>query len=486
MSARLQDAGSPSIVPSARNSGTIAMRYYSLIAALGLFGLVSCNGDSAPNDPEVPTKGDSATADDAEPQSDSQPQAPDGSKPSDAATVAAPPKLLDTNDVTAGWISLFDGQSLFGWKANDNPDAGGVNWRIEDGVIVADESEKPGLLLTSVRFSDYELQVDYRLESGGNSGVFLRSVPTPENPAVDCYELNMCNTHPEFPTGSIVGRKKVVLDDAGGDETAPEGKWHRFHVRVEGNQIVVTLDGRIILDFIDDSENQREIGFIGLQQNEGKIEFSNVALRPLGTMPLNDGKTLAGWREVPESKSEFKPDEDTIQLTGGPGFLETEKTWADFVLQFEVHPNAKNINSGVFFRAAKGTAENPSNGYELQICNSFANGNRAQPNDYKGGFGTGGIMHRAPARYIVADDMQWATMTLVADGPRFSTWVNGYPTAHWIDDRKPNDNPRKGQRLKAGHLSLQGHDDESDVDFRSLRILPVNGDTASDDSPTDE
>ena len=95
-------------------------------------------------------------------------------------------------------------------------------------------------------------------------------------------------------------------------------------------------------------------------------------------------------------------------------------------------------------------------------------------------------MHQVPARYIVADDMQWATMTLVADGPRFSTWVNGYPTAHWVDDREPNDNPRKGQRLKAGHLSLQGHDDESDIDFRSLRILPVNIDGDFDDSPGDE
>jgi len=467
------------------------MRYdYSIIAALGLFGLVSCNGDSAQNDPEVPTQGDTSAADDAAPQSDSnpetQPNTSNNSKPSGAATAIAPQKLLDPKDIVAGWISLFDGQSLFGWKANDDPDAGGANWRVEDGVIIADKSDKPGLLLTSVRFTDFELLLDYRLERGGNSGVFLRSVPTPENPAVECYELNMCNTHPEFPTGSLVGRKKVSLDDSGGSKTAPEGEWHTFRVRVEGQQIVVTLDGRIILDFIDDSENQRNIGFIGLQQNQGKIEFRNIALRPLGTTPLTDGKTLTGWREVPGSQSEFKPVEDTIQLTNGPGFLETEDTWADFVLQFEVHTNAKNINSGVFFRAAKGTAENPSNGYELQICNSFANGNRAQPNDYKGGFGTGGIMHRAPARYIVADDMQWATMTLVADGPRFSTWVNGFPTAHWIDNREPNDNPRKGQRLKAGHLSLQGHDDETDVNFRTLRILAVDDGTDSDELPGDE
>ena len=155
--------------------------YYSIIAALSLFGLVSCNGDSAQNDPEVPTKGDTSAADDAAPQSDSnpetQPNTSNNSKPSGAATAIAPQKLLDPKDIVAGWISLFDGQSLFGWKANDDPDAGGANWRVEDGVIIADKSDKPGLLLTSVRFTDFELLLDYRLERGGNSGVFFRRVP---------------------------------------------------------------------------------------------------------------------------------------------------------------------------------------------------------------------------------------------------------------------------------------------------------------------
>ncbi|MCH7697068.1 MAG: DUF1080 domain-containing protein, partial [Proteobacteria bacterium] len=67
----------------------------------------------------------------------------------------------------------------------------------------------------------------------------------------------------------LPGRKQVALDESG----SSEGEWHTFRVRVEGNQIVVKLDGRIIVDFVDDSENQRDIGFIGLQQNRGKIEF---------------------------------------------------------------------------------------------------------------------------------------------------------------------------------------------------------------------
>ena len=382
-----------------------------------------------------------------------------------------PEKLLHPNDVAGGWISLFDGRTLFGWRANDDRKQGGVNWRVEEGVITADEGEQPGLLLTTVRFTDFELLCQYKLEEGGNSGIFLRTIADPKDPAVDCYELNMCDTHPGFPTGSIVGRQQVEM------ETPGEGQWRSFRVRVEGNQIVAKLDGHIVMDFVDESDNRRAIGFIGLQQNEGKIEFRDIALRPLGTSPLFDDETLAGWREVPGSAGSFQPAEGTIHARGGPGFLETEATWADFVLQFDVRTNVKHANGGVFFRAMPGTEKQPSNGYELQICNSFADGNRAKPNDYGTGFGTGGIMHRMAARYIIAEDEQWMTMTLIADGPSFSTWVNGYQTAHWVDNRDPNDNPRKGKRLAAGHISLQGHDETTDVSFRNLRIINVTNAT---------
>jgi hypothetical protein len=60
---------------------------------------------------------------------------------------------------------------------------------------------------------------------------------------------------------------------------------------------------------------------------------------------------------------------------------------------------------------------------------------------------------------------------LVADGPHFTTWIDGVQVVDWTDDRKPNDNPREGQRLKPGHFSLQGHDPTTDLAFRNLKLV---------------
>lgn len=147
-----------------------------------------------------------------------------------SAAAAATSSPVPTPPITAaelsdGWISLFDGKTLFGWLANSD-----LNWSVRDGAIRADKG-RPGLLLTTFQLADYELRCDYRLQKGGNSGIFLRTPLSPKNPAKDCYELNMCDSHPAFPTGSIVGRKKAVGTFRG------EGEWMTMFVRVEGPRI---------------------------------------------------------------------------------------------------------------------------------------------------------------------------------------------------------------------------------------------------------
>ena len=379
---------------------------------------------------------------------------------SQQADVRVAPESLPAEEIAAGWVQLFDGQTLFGWVPNDDPADGGTNWSVRDGVITADQGDAPGLLLTFVPWADYEFRCEYRLEQGGNSGVFLRTPANPTDPSVDCYELNMADVHPSHPTGSLVGRKKADVTVDG------EGKWVSIHVRAEGPRIQATFDGEQVLDFTDTSENVRLSGYIGLQHNQGKIEFRNVALRPLGAEPIFNGESLSGWREVPGSKSEFEVRDGTIHVTNGRGYLETEQTWDDFVLQAEAKTNGTHLNSGIFFRALPGTAEAPANGYEYQIHYGYKDGDRTQPLD----FGTGGIYRRIPARYVVGDDEEWLALTLAARGSRIMTWVNGYPVVAWEDTRAPNENPREGLRTEPGHISLQGHDPTTDLAFRNLRV----------------
>jgi hypothetical protein len=208
-------------------------------------------------------------------------------------------------------------------------------------------------------------------------------------------------------------------------------------------------------------------GRIGLQMNGGRVEFRNVYLRPLGTQPLFDGQSLAGWREVPGSKSQFAVEEGTIHVKDGRGFLETEQTAGNFVLQFEAITNGDKLNSGIFFRAMPGTEAAPSNGYEFQIQSGFKGGDRTKPDDH----GTGAIFRRASARRVISSDRKWFTATLVADGPHFTTWIDGVQVVDWTDTRPANDNPREGLRLTPGHFSLQGHDPTTDLAFRNLRLV---------------
>src|SRR5439155_4422605 len=169
---------------------------------------------------------------------------------------------------------------------------------------------------------------------------------------------------------------------------------------------------------------------------DGRIELRNLKLRPLETRPLFNGKDLSGWKinaaDPKRMMSKWEVTKDgELSLKNGPGDLVTEKEFDNFVLQLECKTNGKNLNSGVFFRCVPGQYQN---GYEAQIHNGFKGDDRTKPVD----FGTGAIYRRVPARKVVANDNEWFTMTVAADGKHFATWVNGYQTVDWTDDRKEN------------------------------------------------
>ncbi len=370
------------------------------------------------------------------------------------AAPAATHNQLSREEIQAGWIKLFDGETMFGWKANSN-----VDWKVKDGVIDAATGDA-GMLFTTTEFSDYELRCDFWMAKGGNSGLFLQSPFQPKDPAKDCYELNICDVHPMFKTGSLVGLAKP-MKEVTGEET-----WKTFHVIVRGPHLTIKLDGELILDYTNPSSTARRTGFIGLQKNSGHVKFRNVYLKPLASKPLFNGKDLTGWRVVPGGVSKFTVADGAIHVENGRGFLETTDQWADFILQADARTNGEHLNSGIFFRTLPGTAKAPSDGYECQIRNQWEGKDRTKPVD----FGTGAIYRRIAARRVVSNDKEWFTMTLIARGPHISVWIDGYQTTDWIDTRKPDLNPRNGLRTQAGHFSLQGHDPTTNLDFRNFRL----------------
>ncbi len=365
------------------------------------------------------------------------------------AAAPAPLKLLTAEEIEEGWISLFDGQTTFGWKAESKAD-----WEVKEGVLSVSAGD-PGLLCTTVPFDNYQLKLDFRAGAATNSGIFLRTAPVvgKDDLLTKCYELNIAGSDNPFPTGSLVGRVKAK-------EVPASTEWQSFDVTVNGPQVTVKLNG----DEVATYEDPQPIGsgLIGLQLNSGKVEFRNIKLKPLALDSLFNGKDLTGWKEPEMNVSKFTVTEQGwLNVKNGRGYLESEKSYGDFVLQLQCISNAPSLNSGIFFRSIPG--EN-MNGYESQIHNGIKNGDPTQPVDC----GTGGIFRRINARRVMAEDGQWFSKTIIAAGPHVSVWVNGYQVTDWTDERPANDNPRNGLRTAAGTLQIQGHDPTTDLSFRNL------------------
>lgn len=363
---------------------------------------------------------------------------------------------LTQEEIEAGWLALFDGKSTFGWRATSK-----ANWKVADGAISVSEGEK-GLLYTTSQFDDFELRLQFKIEANTNSGVFIRTSPDPKDLTGDCYEINLASKKVSpFPFGTLVKRKSG--EDVSEDDESWFDRWHELSVLASGSRICVFVDGRAVTDYRDPAgEKAIGLGYIGLQLNSGKAEFKNIRLRPVGVDPIFNGQDLAGWKTNHKMESRFEVTEaGEMKILSGRGQIESESTFGNFIFAMKCKTNAAGLNSGVFFRCIPNEI---MNGYESQIQNQFKDKDRSQPVDC----GTGGIFRRSPARRVNADDKQWFTKTIIANGPRIAVWVNGYQVTDWSDRRKPDKNPRRGRRLEAGTIIFQGHDPTTDIVLKDI------------------
>ncbi len=366
---------------------------------------------------------------------------------------------LPPQEASEGWIQLFDGETSFGWTAE-----GSAVWQANQGALRVDDGQV-GWLRTNSPFADFILKLEFRTKAGGNSGIFIRSAAAGE-PHQTGYEVQIWDNSPGFPTGSLVNHVRARRARLKPDH------WHAYEIQALGDRITVKLDGREILNTRDPKSRA---GHIGLQANKDRIEFRNIKLKPLAMKPLFNGSDLSGWKIVqppkpPKAPAVWTVKDGMINVIQGGGQLETESTFADFILQMDIRTNPRDANhhpnSGVFFRGDPGAYWS---GYESQIRNEYKDGDRTQPVDW----GTGAIYRRVAARRVIPNDGEFFTKTIVASGRRLAVWVNGYPVTDWEDPRPEGNNARENARLTAGTISLQAHDPTTNLDFRNIRIAEL-------------
>lgn len=188
----------------------------------------------------------------------------------------------------APWVSLFDGNSLEGWRVvGGKPDA----WTARDGILVA-QPGGGGWLAAATEYADYLAELEFRLPPGGNSGFFLRP-PLEGNPAFEGIEVQLLDDaapqyaglRPDQYCGSIYG-----IAAANPRVSRPAGEWQRLRVLCLGRRILVWLNGVPVAEadleaHADLAERipgiRRTSGFPGLQNEQGPIEFRNLRLKNL-------------------------------------------------------------------------------------------------------------------------------------------------------------------------------------------------------------
>ena len=165
---------------------------------------------------------------------------------------------------------------------------------------------------------------------------------------------------------------------------------------------------------------------------------------------------------------EFSVTEDgNLRVKGGRTQLESKRSFGDFVLLAEYKLPLAEMNSGIFFRCIPGDV---MMGYECQLSNELKDGDPLTPADC----GTGGIFRRQDARVVAGETDKFATVVLVAHGPAMAAWVNGVQVSDWFDDRKSDENPRRGLRLDAGTLMIQGHDPGTDALIKQFSVADLD------------
>lgn len=335
------------------------------------------------------------------------------------------PNTLTPKEVADGWVLLFDGETTFGWKIDGAAE-------VKDGMLILGKDGKPGSAYSTARFGKY---AEVKLDVDGN--VQLRKL----------------------------GRVPA-------EERSKPGEWYTYGlVAAKGMDTITRSAGRggYFMNFFSTPAEAEGAPVFVQSFGKGVGRVRSVKIRPLEATPLFNGKDLTGWKVFPGEKYKSKfavTPAGEIGVKDGPGDLQTDKTFDNFVLQLECKTNGKALNSGVFFRCLEGQYQQ---GYEAQIQNAFVGDDRTKPAD----FGTGAIYRRIAARKVVSNDNEWFTLTLAADGKHISTWVNGYQTVDWTDDRPAEENARKGYRAGKGHLSIQGHDPTTDILFRNIRVAEI-------------
>jgi HEAT repeat protein len=396
-----------------------------------------------------------------------------------------------------GFVPLFDGRTLAGWKGlvADPParakmtpqelaaaqaaadDRMRAHWKVADGALVFDGHGES--LCTVSDYGDFELLADWKIEKGGDSGLYLRG-----SPQVQIWD----------PDGNPAGSGGLYNNQKGKSQPLeradrPVGEWNAFRVIMIGDRVSVYLNDKMVVDNVvleNYWERDKPIyptGQIELQAHGNPLRFRNVFIREIprdgaaptmspaeadeGFTPLFNGRDLEGWTGDTKGYA-AENGKIVIHPELGSGNLYTVKEYADFVVRFEfkLTPAA---NNGLGVRAPlEGDAAYV--GMEIQI---LEDGSPVywglRPYQYHGS-----IYGVVPARRgFLRPPGEWNAEEVTVQGRHVTVVVNGSTIIDADLDQASaggtiDHNEHPGLARATGHIGFLGHG--SLVEFRNIRV----------------
>lgn len=212
-------------------------------------------------------------------------------------------KLLATKSNGKGFVSMFNGKDLTGWKGLvENPIARAKmseqqlaeaqvkadenmrrDWKVEDGLLVYVGSGFDNLC-TVEQYGDFEMYVDWRLDPAGkepDAGVYLRGTPQ-----VQIWDIARVNVGAQVGSGGLYNNKKnVSIPKCVADNKL--GEWNSFYIKMVGDKVTVKLNGVLVVDGVtlenywDRSQPIFPVEQIELQAHGSRVWWRNLYIKRL-------------------------------------------------------------------------------------------------------------------------------------------------------------------------------------------------------------
>ncbi len=224
--------------------------------------------------------------------------------------IGSPPLLADhheshDNPLTKeeqaeGWVLLFDGKSLDGWRNYRGDDKIAAGWVAEDGVLKKQRGVKAGNIITKKKYSDFELSWEWNVESKGNNGIKYLVIEERSGAPGHEYQLLDDDGHPDGKVGAK--RQTASLYDifppVADKPLNKPGQWNHSKIVIKGMDVQHWLNGKLVLEYTLESpelkagiatskfKNEKGFGdkvdgFIMITDHGDECLFRNMKIREL-------------------------------------------------------------------------------------------------------------------------------------------------------------------------------------------------------------